>query len=539
MARYYLYFLRALNALFFVVIISIFFLLFDFNQIITTPEGKLVFIDVITKIKELLSFLIFFILYFIAIAIGFIVMLITLFRIDWEVFNTINSFFKEFMDLWFSFPTNITPELLEIPGLMLDQLYLLLGSFYLFIFQLLFILAVYYIIRGIFESKPKNNIRAIVCLILMFIFPLMVFGFREILVLFNLVESLDYQEILFFYWDRDILVLFGLANPQNYQEVTYFLWQTNQLTLSLFEPISTQEMNILYELANPSSPLLTQIPTNDFFAFFGSPVIIFAILCYIFLEVSFQINYIDLVTLPSLKRADRLETQLNLLRKESSSITANIDKIKKEAKTKMEELGFEKKSVMKFLRKKEDKFTYIKEMIQKKKLEEEEKKLVRAASKTRRLGRYVDRLFEEDKDAESTLTASSSTPTPKNIAKSTVINSVIRVSLLVLISYIIIHTKELLQGLPPSISESVAMISPEITLLLIIPFLLVFPIISKVIAYIKHKDLVMRLQQEDKVQEILATVGDYVKKDEDLEGTEGFEEQTEIGAEEEATSESP
>jgi hypothetical protein len=538
-ARYYLYVLRALTALFFVGILFLFLQLFDFNEILITPEGNVVFIDVIIKVKELLSYALFFILYVICIAIAFIVIIISLFHIKWTLFDTINSFFKEFLDLWFSFPTGTAPELLEVPGLMLDQIFLLLGTLYLFVFQLLFIIVIYYIIRGIFQSRPKNNIRAVVCLILMFIFPLMVFGFREVLALFGLVQNLESLEKLIFLRYRDILALFGLVDPSTYPEI-YYIWNSNSsalITLDTF--LKSLEISALYEIANPSSPLLTQLPIDDFFAFLGSPVTLFAIFSYLFLEITFQINYIDLVTQPSLERSERLETQLYLLQKESLSVTANIDKIKKEAKMKREELALEKEPVSKFLRKKEEKFSYVKEMIQKKKLEEEEKKLVRAASKTRRLGRYIDRLFKEDVEAESTLTASSSVPQSKNIAKSTIINSVIRVLILVIISYIIIHAKLILQGLPPSISESIAMSSPEIVLLLLIPLLLIFPIIAKVISYIKHKNLVMKLQQEEKVQEILARVGDYLKKEEGPEGAEDFGEQEDIGIEEEATTEQP
>jgi hypothetical protein len=49
----------------------------------------------------------------------------------------------------------------------------------------------------------------------------------------------------------------------------------------------------------------------------------------------------------------------------------------------------------------------------------------------------------------------------------------------------------------------------------------------------------MKLQQEEKVQEILARVGDYLKKEEGPEGAEDFGEQEDIGIEEEATTEQP
>jgi hypothetical protein len=165
-------------------------------------------------------------------------------------------------------------------------------------------------------------------------------------------------------------------------------------------------------------------------------------------------------------------------------------------------------------------------MIEKRKLEEEEKKLVTAASKTRRLGRYIDRLFREDSEAHNTLTASSSAPRMGNLAYSTAVNFSYRVILLIFISYIIIHPRWFLLyvfNLPPAITESVAMYSPESIIILLLPIMLIFPVISQLISYIKHRNLIIRLQQEGRIKEILASVGDYVKK-EDVKEEEVVEE---------------
>jgi multidrug efflux pump subunit AcrA (membrane-fusion protein) len=47
--------------------------------------------------------------------------------------------------------------------------------------------------------------------------------------------------------------------------------------------------------------------------------------------------------------------------------------------------------------------------------------------------------------------------------------------------------------------------------------MLIFPVISKIISSIKHRNLIIRLQQEGRIKEILASVGDYVKKEEIIE----------------------
>jgi len=236
--------------------------------------------------------------------------------------------------------------------------------------------------------------------------------------------------------------------------------------------------------------------------------------------LTFQINYADTVTKPSLERNERLEAQLNILARESHFITANIDKIKTEAKEKMKEIEEEQQEglvVGKFFAKTGRRFSYVKEMIERKKLEEEEKKLVTAASKTRRLGRYIDRLFREDSEARDTLTASSSAPRSRNLATSTLFNFIYRLGLLMIISFIIIHPYWFLATiiqLPEAITESVAIFSPEVIIILLLPIMLIFPVISKLISFIKHRNLIIRLQQEGRIKELLISVGDYVIKEE-------------------------
>ncbi|GAG99152.1 unnamed protein product, partial [marine sediment metagenome] len=275
-------------------------------------------------------------------------------------------------------------------------------------FQILFIVAIFYVIKAFLKTDTKNDIRVIGSIVLMLVIPLMVFGLKDMLDLFYI--NIPYLE--------------GLPNP---------------LDLGSLE----------------------QIPIDNIFQFFSSPVILLAIVAYIYLELAFQINYTYTVTRPSLERKLRLEAQLHILESESHYITANVDKIKEEAKARRSELKIEDKvSVGKFFAKTGEKFSYVKELIERRKLEEEEKKLITAASKTRRLGRYIHQLFQEDSEARDTLTARSSAPKPRSLAVSTVINFVFRVGLLIIISFIIIHPKWFMEevfNLPPAIVESVAM----------------------------------------------------------------------------------
>jgi len=454
--------LKIINALVFLWILTIFLSIFHFDEVIITSEGELVLSSFLTSLRNILTYAIFTVAYGVAFV---CVMVASVLFIAAQPFmrTLLEQFFRGLLSLWFTFPNGTTPEFSEIPDLIGQEFAIFTENFYLIAFQILFIIAIYYAIKAFLKTDPKNDLRVVGSIVLMLVVPLMVFGFKDMLELFNI--TIPYLE----------------------------------------------------DLPYPLDPSLEVIPIDNIFQFFASPVILLAITSYIYLEMAFQINYTFTVTKPSLERSYRLEAQLSVLQSESYYITANVDKIKEEAKKRKQELKIEEKATIgKFFAKTGDTFSYVKEMIEKRKLEEEEKKLITAASKTRRLGRYIHRLFQEDNEARDTLTAKSSAPKPKSLIVSTIINFIFRVGLLIIISFIIIHPKWFMENvfnLPPAITESVAMFSPEVIIILLVPLMLIFPVISKIISSIKHRNLIIRLQQEGRIKEILASVGDYVKKE--------------------------
>lgn len=465
MARNYLQGLKVLNGLIFLGALALFLSIFNFSEILTVASGETALVAFINAVRNVLTYIIYIVLYFIGIGISYVVS----FGLP-HVVSAVDSFFKHFFGSWFTFPTadGKAPEITEVFGLINEEISVLLSDIYLIAFQVFFAIAIYYAIRAVLQSNPRYNLRVIGSLMIMIIIPLMTFGLK------------------------DMLELFGITN------ITY-----------------------LSDLPNPVNTSLTQLPLDNLFQFFGSPIASLAIVSYIYLELSFQINYTDLVTKPSLERSDRLETQLNILQRESVHVVANVDKIREEAKQRKQELELKKESVGKFLTKSATSgFSYVKEMIEKKKLEAEEKKLVTAASKTRRLGSFVERLFREDSEAEDTLTAKSARPRATHLATSTFLNFGFRLIILIVISFIIIHPHWFMVNvfiLPPAITESVVMYSPEVIIVLLLPFVLTFPVIAQAISYVKHRNLMIRLKQEGQIKQILTSVGDYVKVEEETE----------------------
>ncbi|TFG14918.1 MAG: hypothetical protein EU531_08775 [Promethearchaeota archaeon] len=463
MVRYYLLVLKIINVLVFIWIITIFLNLFHFDEVLYTESGELALSAFINSVRNIFTYAIFGLAMIVAFG-SAVISSIMFFNVRFEFMqNFIEIFFRNYIGLWFHFPTGNPPELTQIPTLIIDEFFVFLEDLYLVAFILLFIISIVFLIRSFIKTNPKHDLIAVGALVTMLILPLIISGLKDML---NLL----------------------------YIEIEY-----------------------LEDLANPLDPSLSQIPIDNLFLFLASPTISLAIISYIYLEIAFQINYTDTVTKPSLQRSVRLEVQLSILKSESQYVTANVEKIKEEAQKRREQLKIEEKpTISKFFSKTGESFSYVKEMIERKKLEEEEKKLVTAASKTRRLGRYVERLFREDPEAQDTLTARNSAPKQQSLVLSTLTNFIFRVTLLVIVSFIIIHPKWFLEtafDMPPAIVESVVMFSPEVIIILLLPIMLIFPVIAKIISYIKHRNLIIKLQQEGRIKEILASVGDYVKKD--------------------------
>lgn len=464
MVRWYLTSLKVINILVFIWILAIFSTIFD--QTLIEFNAAL---NVISSLKNIISYLVFGLLYLVAIGLSSLVIVLFLWHGSFDpIFmrDFLDNLFKGLLNSWFVFPEEEggmggpIQSLGEIPNRLLAQVGFITDDIYNVSFQILFVLIIINFIRSILQTNPKYNFWVVGCIVGMILIPLFVEGLRNTLNIFNI--SIEYLE--------------NLPNP---------------LRLAILER-----------------------PVNDFFTFILSSISLFALAIYIYLDLSFQIYYTNIVSMPSLERSERLESQLEVLNKEAYEITANIEQIKEESKKKKEELGIEKEEkISAFLGKKEQKFSYIKEMILKKKLEEEEKKIISAAHDTRRLGGYIKKLFLEDSEARDTLTATSSTPRPSRLITSTLFSFFIRISALILIGFIILHAswiiKEALR-LPEAISESVATFSPEIIIIVMLPIILLFPVSAQIISYVKKRALISQLKEEKEIKEIEATVGDYL-----------------------------
>ncbi|TFG18252.1 MAG: hypothetical protein EU530_09580 [Promethearchaeota archaeon] len=365
-------------------------------------------------------------------------------------------------------------------GYVLDELQALGESAYLILFQVLAVLLIIYGILSVIRNEPRYSLRAILFLNLMVVFPLILFGVENLLGVF-------------------------MTDPNLGQYIGI-----NQIVEGVIEgPV----------LPYPIKPGVVFMPIpENFGAFIFSPIFQIAIASFLYLEFTFQLNYVYQVTSPSEQRAERLYEQIQTLKRASQEAVIHLEKIEAGEPTEIieEELDEEGnviekakvESVRKFLSKTATGFSFIREMIERRKLENQTKRAIEALKDTRRLSNYLNHLFEQDPEAEQTLTAKNSAPQAGRLIRSTVIDMVFRIAGITFLVFIISKTPWIIEYIfraPESIVNSVEMYTPEVILTLFIPLVLMFPFISIIIRVTKMQQLRKKTRKEEENQPVTDT----------------------------------
>jgi len=282
------------------------------------------------------------------------------------------------------------------------------------------------------------------------------------------------------------------------------------LTLMAFQNmlgVFEMSWDVVANLRPVLRPEITQ-PITEGWEFFTRPMFLAILLIYLFVELSFQAEYSDLVTRPSEEREERLGYQLESLQREGMRVTTTIEKVKEKVKEQKKTGGTQQNRLKQFFSKAGG-FSYVKEMVEKRKFERATQSWLEAASDTRRLGSYVQRLTTEDPEARRTLTAKSSAPSAGKMLTSTILNILVRAGAIITLTFIVSQPRFILTSLftgfgtlnPPlenwAILHSAELATPEAILVLLIPIMCTFPVISLIIKKIKSQRLKELLRQED------------------------------------------
>jgi hypothetical protein len=223
--------------------------------------------------------------------------------------------------------------------------------------------------------------------------------------------------------------------------------------------------------------LSTSLPDVNFLFFLQSPGFLVALLSFIYLEVSYQVVYFYSLLEPPTIREELLRRQLDQLQSDAQSHVPIQTQEIPVPKALQRMLG-------------SDAFRLMRQVIERKLLRREWLVELKDAHEVRRLNTFVNRLFREDPEAESALTARASTPSLTRMTALSIGSSVVRFVFVILIAYICIHPAIFLafMNAPLIIIESVELLFlPEKTLLFLVPLALLFPLAATIIGYIRQR----------------------------------------------------
>lgn len=220
----------------------------------------------------------------------------------------------------------------------------------------------------------------------------------------------------------------------------------------------------------------TIVPLADLLTFIISPFFIVAMICFIYLEASYQVVYFYSLLEPPALREEQLQRQLVKLR----------DDAQRQVPGRRQEVPIPR-ALQRMLG--SDAFRLMREVIGKKLLRRERLEELEDIHEIRRLNSYVDQLLRVDPESEATLTAKAAAPSLSRMAAYSIGSTIIRFIGITIVSYLCFYPLALLGGIaPPVIVESVDfMFLPEKILILLLPLSLLFPLAATIISRIRQR----------------------------------------------------
>lgn len=432
-------------------------------------------LSIVGMLRDIFAFLLYILLYYLVYGLIFVAVGIA------ALFGVGESFIKSFgneiiynlIARWFKFtfygglPETTTPTIKQATDGLEKLFQEVSADLYMIGLQLLVLIMFYFALRGALTSNPGDSVKVILYLNAVIAIPLFFLEIGSLLEFFGIpIASLPE-------WFRNII----------YHDLLY---------PGIFEDIS--QMSI--------------------WEFLRSDVFLVAVLEFIYLEFVFQLAYVDQVTRPSIEREERLSHQIEVMHEEAQKAIARIKAIEeRKREMKMEERASMTQEERERRKQEQERlslrtlmsesgeqvgFTFVAELIKKKKAERAEAKIMGAMRDTRKIANYLDKLFKQDPEARAALTASSSAPKSSRLVASTLINMFSRILIITAMAWAAVHPYQFfaLIGAPDAILESVELQIYEGSWSIILPLVMIIPLISYIIRVTKNAKLEEMLRLE-------------------------------------------
>ncbi len=216
---------------------------------------------------------------------------------------------------------------------------------------------------------------------------------------------------------------------------------------------------------------------GDFIQFLFHPIQVLALVSFAYLELSYQMIYSHSVGKPVEDREETLKKQLLALRQ----ATRKVDAIERGDKVSITAMSRSSGATA---------FSFLREAIERKVVGTQDAlENLDAISDVRRLQNFVDDILISEPRSRDELTARAAAPSSSYIIGSTIMGSAIRFLSVIAISFLLVSPSMLstLLDLPLGIQNSVEILQPEITLLLLVPVALLFPFAAMVISWFSKR----------------------------------------------------
>jgi len=431
----------------------------------------------IGQIRDILSFLIYigvyFVIFGIAMGIGALFSLIGSSYFSYSYFqNLVNEIIHNVIGGWFYMPSPppgdgsamIAPTVSEALAGATAVYTEISADLYLVVLQILVAMMFFYALRASITNNPADSITTVTLINLVIIIPLFFNQLSNVISIFVPSGSIAFLSNIL---DKNLL----------------------------------------------KDAIFVDVGALNFWQFLISPIFLVALFMFLYLEFVFQVAYIDKVTAPSIEREERLTRQIEVMKVESMKAITRIKAVEEKKREKKllqqasmteedREIEKEKRKRLSLRTMMSEKgqagFSFISELIEKKKMEKEEERMMEAMRDTRKVSNYLEKLFEQDPEAKNTLTAKTSAPSSTRLIVSTFVSLGSRIGIIVLLTWACVHPYAIFSLISPdSIANSVELQTYEAVLSILIPFLLVIPFISTIIKISKHAKLEEMLKLEE------------------------------------------
>ncbi len=229
-----------------------------------------------------------------------------------------------------------------------------------------------------------------------------------------------------------------------------------------FPPLATRSISIGFT-----------VPSIDIPTFLVSQTFLLGLVAYLYLESLYMTDYVKQIRDPQLNRKQWLENQIKIIQREASKAR---EMVTDETTIRGTQLGRSMSS---------DAFSFIRENLEKRLFKRIEKDDTLVIHDVRRLEAYLRELDRKNPHALETLKAERAVATTTEIMKPVTSGVLLRLVIISIMAFIVLQPTLILQiiNMPLPVYESLEATTPEMSLFILLPLTLLFPVITQIIKY--------------------------------------------------------